>query len=140
MAIQNGSMVSLEYTLTLNDGTIIDSNVGGKPLNLLQGSGMIIPGLDRQILGMKAGDMKMITVSPEEGYGPVDPEEFQEVPRENVPKEAQAVNCMLQGETEDGRRVSLRVHEIRENTVIVDANHPLAGKTLNFEVKILSVK
>ena len=89
---------------------------------------------------MKIGDSKQVTVKPEEGYGIVDQEGFREVEKEEIPKEALKVGAQLQGRYASGKRFSVRVAEIKDKTVVLDLNHPLAGKTLHFEVKVLDIK
>src|SRR5262245_12378073 len=138
--IQDGSFVSIEYTLTDDGGAIIDSNVGKEPLTYIQGAGQIVKGLERELNGLKVGDQKKISVKPEDGYGLPDAKAFQEVPRDRVPAEAQKAGTMLMTKAPDGRTAQIRVHEVKEKTVVVDFNHPLAGKTLHFDVKIKDIK
>ena len=138
--IADGKRVSLEYTLTLEDQTVIDTNVGKDPLVYTHGAREIIPGLEKQLIGLKAGETKKVEVAPAEGYGEVDPNRFQEVPKENVPEEARGVGKRLQGRGPDGQMMFAQVTEVKENTVIVDLNHPLAGKTLFFAVKVLKIE
>lgn len=138
--VGEGTRVSLEYTLTLEDQTVIDTNVGKDPLVYTHGSREIIPGLEKQLIGLKVGDTKSVEVAPAEGYGEVDPNRVQEVPKENVPEEAWGVGKKLQGRGPDGGMMFAEVTEVKENTVIVDLNHPLAGKTLFFAVKVLNIE
>jgi FKBP-type peptidyl-prolyl cis-trans isomerase SlyD len=137
--IQEGSFVSIEYTLTDETGTIIDTNVGKEPLTYIQGAGQIVKGLERELNGLKVGDQKKVSVKPEDGYGPVNEKAFQEVPREKIPAEAQKAGAMLMTKAPDGRSIAMRVHEVKDKTIIVDLNHPLAGKTLHFDVKIKDI-
>jgi FKBP-type peptidyl-prolyl cis-trans isomerase 2 len=138
--ITNGSKVSIEYTLYLEDGTTADTSVGRDPLVYEQGANMIITGLEARLEGLKVGDEKRVEIPPEEAYGVVDPEAFQEVPKDKVPSDAHKAGTMLQTKTEDGRVVPLKVHEVKEDTVVLDFNHPLAGEKLTFEVKILDIQ
>ncbi len=138
--IAEGSTVSIEYTLTLKDGTVADSNVGKDPLVYEQGTKNIIPGLQSRLEGLKAGDTKTVEVPPEESYGPVDPNAFQEVEKANIPAEALKVGTVLQARGEDGRLAAVRVHEVKEDTVVLNLNHPLAGQKLTFDVRILDVQ
>ena len=138
--VSSGKEVSLEYTLTLDNKEVIDTNVGGDALTYTQGSGQIIKGLESALEGMKVGESKQVTVAPENGYGSVNPKAFQEVPKENVPAEALEVGTELVGRDGQGRVVRPRVAEVKDQTVVLDFNHPLAGKTLHFNVKILDVK
>ncbi len=138
--VSSGKEVSLEYTLKLDNDEVIDSNVGDAPLTYTQGSGQIITGLESALEGMQVGDSKHVTVKPEDGYGAVNPEAFQEVPKENIPPDALKVGTELIGRDAQGRVVRPRVAEVKDKTVVLDFNHPLAGKTLHFDVKILDVK
>jgi len=138
--IQEGSLVSIEYTLTDDTGKVIDTNVGKEPLTFIQGAGQIVKGLEQELAGLKVGDQKKVQVKPEDGYGLTDDKALQEIPREMVPAEAQKPGVMLMTKAEDGRAIPIRVHEVKEKTVVVDFNHPLAGKTLNFDVKIKDIK
>jgi FKBP-type peptidyl-prolyl cis-trans isomerase 2 len=140
MSISDGKTISLEYTLTLEDKKVLDTNVGGKPLNFTQGSHQIIPGLETALKGMKVGESKQVTVAPEQGYGPINPQAIQEVPIEKIPKEAQKVGAQLRGKDAQGRMVQARVSEVKEQVVLLDYNHPLAGKKLFFDVKILDIQ
>ena len=137
--IQEGSFVSIEYTLRDDTGKVIDSNVGKEPLTYLHGSGQIVPGLEKQLTGLKVGDQKKIVVKPEDGYR-VDPKAFQEIPKDKLPPEAQKVGTMLATKGPQGETIAMRVHEVKEKTVVVDFNSPLAGKTLNFDVKVTDIQ
>jgi len=139
MTIAKDKNVSIEYTLKLDDDSVVDTNVNADPLKFVQGAGEIIPGLEKELEGMKAGDTKKVVVSPEEGYGESNPKALVEVEKEKIPADALKEGAMLQGQSADGASVYARVAEIRESTVVLDHNHPLAGKTLHFDVKILEV-
>jgi len=140
VVIENGSAVTIEYTLKLDDGTTVDSNVGGDPLTFTQGTGVILPALEEAILGAKVGDTKEVQLTAEQGYGAVNPDAFQEVPLEKLPEDARTAGTMLMAGAPDGREHPVRVHEVKEETIILDFNHPLAGQALNFDIKILAVE
>ncbi len=140
MDVSTGKQVSIEYTLTLEDNTVVDSNVEAEPLTFIQGSHNIIPGLESALDGMKVGDSKQVTVTPENAYGPVNEDAVSEIEKAHIPEDSLKVGAVLQGQSPDGRVIIARVVEIGEETVMLDYNHPLAGKTLNFDVKILSVE
>ena len=106
----------------------------------VHGQGQIVPGLEKALAGMKVGEQKTVVVKPEEGYGQVNPQGFQEVPKENFPAEGLKVGMTLMAHGKDGVPVRIRVHEIKDKTIVVDLNHPLAGKTLTFNVKINEIK
>ena len=138
--IREGSQVSLEYTLSDEAGTVIESNKGKQPMSYIHGKSQIIPGLEKELSGMKVGEEKKIQVKPEDGYGPVNPDAFQEVPKDKLPPEALKVGTMLMAQGPRGQGIPVRVHEIKDTTVIMDFNHPMAGKTLSFDVKIYEIK
>jgi FKBP-type peptidyl-prolyl cis-trans isomerase SlyD len=138
--IREGSQVALEYTLSDDTGTVIESNKGKPPMSYIHGQSQIIPGLEKELSGMKVGEEKKIQVKPEDGYGPVNPDAFQEVPKDKLPPEAMKVGTMLMAQGPQGQGIPARVHEIKDNTVIMDFNHPMAGKTLSFDIKISEIK
>jgi FKBP-type peptidyl-prolyl cis-trans isomerase SlyD len=138
--VENGSVVSIEYTLSDENGMVIESNKGKDPLTYTHGVGQIIPGLEKGLSGMQMEEEKNIRVESEEAYGPVNPQAYQEVPRADVPPEALKVGTMLVAKSQEGQSFPARISEIKEQTVVLDFNHPLAGKTLSFDVKILDVQ
>ena len=140
MAISAGKEISIEYTLKLDDKTTVDGNVGGEPLKYVQGEHQLIPGLENALEGLKIGDTKHVVLKPEDGYGAVDPNAFMEVQKSQVPQDGLKVGAPLQGRDPSGRPIHARVSEIKESTVVLDFNHPLAGKTLVFDVKILGIQ
>jgi FKBP-type peptidyl-prolyl cis-trans isomerase SlyD len=138
--IHDGAIVTIDYTLTDDTGAVIDSTAGKEPLTYIQGAGQIVPGLERALDGLKAGDQKKVEVRPEEGYGMPDEKAFQELPKDKIPPDAQKVGALLMTKSSDGRMIPIRVHKITGDTVVVDFNHPLAGKTLHFDVKVKDIK
>jgi FKBP-type peptidyl-prolyl cis-trans isomerase SlyD len=138
--VKDGSVVSLEYTLSGEDGKTIESNKGKEPLRYTHGGQQIVPGLEKNLTGMKTGEEKRVKVRPEEGYGPVDPKGFQEFPKDKIPSEGLKVGAVLTARGPQGQQVPVRVHEIKEKTVVLDLNHPMAGKTLVFDIKVLDVQ
>lgn len=138
--IQDGSTVSIEYTLTLDDGSTADSNAGGEPLVYVQGEQQILPALEAKLLGMKAEETREVTLTPEEGYGPVHEEALQTVPLDIIPEEARNVGARLVGQGPQGQPLHAVVKEINEDTAVVDLNHPLAGEKLHFSIKVVSIK
>jgi FKBP-type peptidyl-prolyl cis-trans isomerase SlyD len=137
--VSAGKRVSLEYTLKLDDQSVFGSNVGETPLTYTHGVGKMIPGLEKALEGMAVGDTKQVMVTPAEGFGPVDPDAFQEVEKQRLPPDALHVGAQLTGTLPDGRTVFPRVAAIKSDAVVLDFNHPLAGKTLYFDVKILDI-
>jgi FKBP-type peptidyl-prolyl cis-trans isomerase SlyD len=140
VSVRKGSLVSVEYTLYLKDGTQIETNKGKDPMIYQQGKREIIPGLERQLEGMKVGETKRIELSPEEAYGQIDPSSFFEVPKENFPVEALVPGTHLRAEDREGNVIPMRVREVMDKTVLLDLNHPLAGEALLFDVCILDIK
>ena len=122
--IENGKTVTIEYTLKLNDGTTADTNVGGNPLVYEQGANQILPALEAELLGLQVEDTKRVTLSPEQGYGPVDPEAFREVETGSVPEDARQVGILLIAQDPMGNKRPVRVHEVKEGTIVLDLNHP----------------
>lgn len=140
LVIENGRSVSIEYTLKLDDGTTVDSNVGENPLTYTQGSSEILPALEAALLGQKVGDTREVKLTAEQGYGPVNPDAYQEVQMDMVPEDARTVGTMLVASAPDGQQQPIRVHEVREETIVLDFNHPLAGQVLNFDIKVVAIE
>src|SRR5689334_19797841 len=138
--VKDGMLVSLDYTVKTPDGKLLETSKGGQPLKYIHGKKMMIPGLERELTGMKIGAEKHITIKPEDGYGKVNPNAVQEVPKEKVPPNALKVGAVLVGTNKDGSPIPMTVREIKDKTVVMDLNHPLAGKTLVFDVKVIDVE
>ncbi len=138
--IQDGQKVSVTYTLTLDDGSVVDSNVDREPLVYEQGAEQILPELERQISQLEVGGEAEITLSPEDGYGPVHEEARQTVPAEQIPEGAREIGAMLTATDGEGNQRAVRVAEVSDGEVVVDFNHPLAGETLHFKVKVVGVE
>ena len=138
--VANDLVVAMDYSLRV-DGEVIDSSSDQEPLEYLQGHSNIIPGLEREILGMKIGESKEVTVQPEEGYGEFDPEAFVEVPKNQFPEHIPVeIGIELQVENEEGEPVYARIEKIENNMVELNFNHPLAGKELLFSVTVLALR
>ena len=140
MQIEQNSVVTLHYTLKDNDGNIIDQSDDGSFL-YLHGAMNIIPGLENALSGKSAGDEISVKVAPEEGYGEKDPQRIQEVPKEmfdNADEIQPGVQFHAQGP--DGSAVVVTVVEVKDEAVVIDGNHALAGVDLNFEVKVVDVR
>ncbi len=138
--VTDGKQVSLEFTLSLEDKTQVQSNVGKEPLVYTHGARQIVPGLEKNLAGAKVGDTKHVEVTPEEGYGPVDPQRTQEVEVDKIPEGARKVGSKLTGRSPNGQMMFAEVKEIKDKMVILDMNHPLAGKKLIFDVKVLKIE
>lgn len=138
--IKNGSVVHFEYSLSDENGKIIQSNKGKDPVSYTHGQGKIIPGVEKALTGMEVNEEKSFSVPPEEAYGAVDPTGFKEVPKTTIPAAALNPGTPLGTRGPNGEELVIHVHEVKEETVVLDFNHPLAGKTLTFDVKVLGVK
>lgn len=141
MKIEPNSVVSIHYTLTNEEGEVIDTSVGAETLNYLAGASNIIPGLDNALLGLAKGDTKQVTVQPEDGYGNHTEELIQKLPREMFGGiDTIEVGMSFQAQGAEGEVQFVEVVEIADDGVTVDGNHALAGKVLNFEVSIEDVR
>jgi len=139
MAIETNQIVSIEYEVRDGD-KVVDSNVGGAPLVFMFGKGQIIPGLENGIVNMSIGEKGDILVKSEDAYGTHNPDAKQEVPLDQFAGIDLAVGMTLYGQGEDGGTVQVTVMEINEETVVIDFNHPLAGKDLMFNVTINNIR
>ena len=141
MKVGKGSVVSVDYELHLGDGKVIDASPPGEPMDYLHGEGQVVPGLERELEGLQAGDARQVVVPPELGYGEHDGRGVQEVPRSAFPKEmVLAPGLELAAQGEDGEAVPFVVREVTPEAVTIDLNHPLAGKTLHFSVTVRGVR
>ncbi|MEK7880254.1 MAG: FKBP-type peptidyl-prolyl cis-trans isomerase [candidate division NC10 bacterium] len=139
VAIGSDMDVALEYTLTV-DGAVMDSTEGKAPLRYIQGRKQVIAGLERQLQGLHVGDSKELTVTPEEGYGAADPAAVVEVPNTQLPLDAQpTVGMVLRGLNPDGQSFRATVKEVKDQSVILDLNHPLAGEPLTLFIRVVRV-
>jgi FKBP-type peptidyl-prolyl cis-trans isomerase SlyD len=137
--VSNGNVIALEYTLKLDDNEVIETNVGKAPLTYTQGANQIIRGIETAVEGMTLGEAKQVIVSPADGYGIRDLTALYELPKQKVPEDI-TVGMRLRGTDPNGRVVQPVVKEIKDHTVLLDFNHPLAGKTLFCEVKVVDVQ
>lgn len=137
--IENGTKVKIHYTGTLNDGTEFDSSRERDPLEFEIGAGMVIPGFDAAVKAMEVGEVKKVNIPSAEAYGEARAEMIGEVPKAHMPEGMEVqVGMMLSMQAPDGQQIPVRVTEIGEESVTVDANHPLAGQDLNFELELVS--
>ena len=140
MSITQDQVVSIHYTLKDDAGEILDSSPEGKPLAYLHGHGNLIPGLERELTGKRAGDKLQVTVSPADGYGEYDQALVQRVPRRTLKGLANlTVGMHLQAQTGHAAR-AVTVTQIAGDLVTLDGNHPLAGKSLHFQVEVAEVR
>ncbi len=135
-----GSKVKIQYRGTLEGGEEFDSNLDGEPLEFQVGEQQVIDGFDRAVVGMAAGEEKTFTVPPEEAYGAHDEELMMEAPRSSLPTDGLFEGIGVKIRLQDGRTAEGIVTKIREETVLLDFNHPLAGKALTFAIKVVEVR
>lgn len=135
LAVADGTKVTLEYTLALPDKTVVESNIGQEPVSYLHGNREILPGLEKALTGMKAGEKKHVTVAAEEAYGLYDEKKKVTVKKEQLPPNVQIGTRLRSPEGQEAKVVA-----IEGNSVVVDTNHPLAGKTLVFDINVLKVE
>jgi peptidylprolyl isomerase len=137
---RKGDQVRIHYTGRLDDGSVFDSSVGREPLEFRIGSGMVIPGFDRAVTGLQVGESRTAVIPPEDAYGAVRDELRIQVDRGQLPPEvAPTVGLELQMTTGGGQVVPVRIDVVTDTHVTLDANHPLAGKQLTFEVELVSI-
>lgn len=135
-----GDTVRVHYTGTFDDGSEFDSSSGGAPLEFQLGEGNVIPGFDGAVLGMAVGDSKTVNIVAAEAYGPHHPEGVQEIERSAIPEEVVVeIGGKLQAMSSDNEPMVLTVVAIGDGTVTLDANHPLAGKDLSFEIELVEI-
>jgi peptidylprolyl isomerase len=138
--VKTGDTVRIHYTGTLTDGTTFDSSQGRDPLEFTVGSGQIIPGLDKAIPGMEVGDKKTVQVPAEDAYGETNPEARQDVPRAEIPDDIPLdLGTQLQVQAQGGQVLPVTVVAVTEEVVTLDANHPLAGKDLTFDIELVEI-
>lgn len=139
--VTGNETVKLHYTGKLGNGQVFDSSIEREPLEVKLGEDRLIPGFEKGLMDMKVNEKKTITIPKEEAYGEVQKELFQKVPSENLPPEIKPeVGMGLVSQNPDGSERQLRVADVKDGFIIVDANHPLAGQDLTFELELLEIK
>jgi FKBP-type peptidyl-prolyl cis-trans isomerase 2 len=135
-----GSLVKLHYTLAV-EGEVVDNSREREPFAFRVGTEQVIPGFEKGILGMKVGERKAFVVNPEEGYGHENPEGIDQVFKDNLPPDlVPIVGMTLYATNERGQTIPGRVTEVREDSVVININHPFAGKTLEYDVEIVGIE
>lgn len=138
MAIKKGDTVKVEYHGTFDDGTVFDSSVGRDPLEFKAGEGQVIKGFDDAVIGMETGQEKNVKIKPDHGYGNIVDSLVRTFPRSQFPKEPEPKEgMMILLASNDGRKFPARIVKADASNVTIDLNHPLAGKNLNFKIKIV---
>jgi len=142
MTVADGLVVSLAYTLRLDDDEEIDSADSADPLVYLHGARNIIPGLEQALTGMKVGDARKVSVEPDDAYGDVDPDAYELVPYDAFPEDVDLEEGMglRMVDNNTGQQMEAYVSELRDDGALLDLNHPLAGETLHFEVEIVGLR
>jgi len=137
---KSGDTVKVHYTGTLEDGDEFDSSAGREPLEFTLGSGQVIAGFDNAVDGMAAGESKTVTIPPDEAYGDRHEQLVQQVPRTSLPDDmTPEVGMQLQSQSPDGQIMNLIISEVAEESITVDANHPLAGQALTFAFELVEI-
>jgi len=141
MAVKKGDKIKVEYEGKLEDGTVFDSSEKqGQPLEFQVGGGQMIKGFDEAVVGMEEGEEKEITLKPEDAYGEPNEQLVQEVPKDQLPEGDPQVGMMLGVTLPNGMQVPAKITKVGDETITIDLNHPLAGKTLNFKLKIVGIE
>jgi FKBP-type peptidyl-prolyl cis-trans isomerase SlyD len=139
LAVEDDIVVTLAYTLKVDD-QVVDTSDEGDDLQFIQGAGEILPALEEHLYGMQVGDSKQLTLQPMDGYGEVDPEAVVEIPREEFAELPLKVGVELELKDEDNEIHYARVEAVSKENVTLNFNHPLAGKTLDFSVRVVGLR
>ena len=137
---KDGDTVKVDYTLTLEDGTVYDTSSGKEPIEFTIGENKVIPGFENAVIGMEVGETKTVTIPPEEGYGMPDANLVQVVDKSQLPVDyTPVVGQYISGQSSDGTVRSFLITAVNDATITVDGNSPLAGKTLKFELTLVEI-
>lgn len=138
--VKTDDTVKVHYTGTLDDGTVFDSSRDREPLEFTVGEGQVIPGFDEAVIGMSAAESKTVHIENEKAYGPRHEAMIVKVERAHMPEDLKPeVGMQLQMQQENGQPMVVMISEVNDTEVTLDANHPLAGKDLNFELELVSI-
>jgi len=139
--VKENNTVKVNYTGKLADGQVFDSSEGKEPLEITLGQGQLIPGFEKGLIDMKLNEKKTITIAHEEAYGAINEDLKQEVNKTQLPQDIKPeVGMGLVSKSPDGREINLRVVKVSEDSIVVDGNHPLAGKDLIFDLEVVEIK
>lgn len=137
--IEKDKKISLNYKLFV-EGALVEAADAKQPFTYTHGQHQIVPGLEKNLTGLKVGDKKTVRISPEEAFGPIDPKQFWEVDKTKLPKDIPLkVGTMVEARSPQGEIRLVKIREIKPTTVVLDFNHPLAGKELEFQVEVLNI-
>jgi FKBP-type peptidyl-prolyl cis-trans isomerase 2 len=138
---ENGNTVKVHYTGRLKDGTVFDSSTNRDPMQFTLGKGQLIPGFEGAVIGMDTGESKTVNIPADEAYGPHREEMIAAVDRSQFPAQVNPeVGQQLQVKRPDGQEVVVKVTDVSDSTVTLDANHPLAGKDLTFDIELIEIE
>lgn len=138
--VKKDDVIKVHYTGTLTDGQVFDSSIDREPLEFKVGAGQMIPGFEKGVMNMELNEKKIVEISANEAYGEVKEELFQEISKSQLPDNLDPeVDMALAAQMPDGRTQQLRIAKVQEDTIVVDANHPLAGKDLKFEIEVVQI-
>ncbi len=138
MAIKKGDKVKIDYTGTLDNGTVFDTSVGKQPIEFEVGTGMVIPGFENAVLGMKKGEEKEIKLQAKDAYGERNDQLLKKVPKEQLPKDPlPKVGMMVGLSSPQGQQIPAKIIEVTDKEITIDLNHPLSGKSLSFKIKVV---
>ncbi len=141
LSVADGMVVTFDFTLTLNGGEVADSTDGQMPLRFIVGQGQLLPGLEDAMIGMAVGEERDVTLKPEDAYGEWDEDALEEVAKSDLPGEMDLEEGMpLEVTDTEGDTYEATVYEVKQDSVILDYNHPLAGETLQFHVKVIDIR
>ncbi len=141
MPVKVGDKIKVEYRGTLEDGTVFDESVQGKPVEVVIGQEQLITGVEKALMGMDPGQTKIVTIGPEEAYGQVDEALSTQVRRDQLPMDVELKpGTIMEIRSNDGKQsMTVTITAIKDDQVTIDANHPLAGKTLSFHLKVVEI-
>ena len=139
--VKENNTVKVNYTGKLSDGQVFDSSEGKEPMEFTLGQGQLIPGFEKGLIDMKLNEKKTITIAKEEAYGEINNDLIQEVEKTQLPQDmTPEVGMGLVSKSPDGQEMNLLVVEVREESIVIDGNHPLAGKELIFDLEVVEIK
>lgn len=139
--VKDGDLVAVHYTGTLEDDTVFDTSAEREPLEFSIGAGGLVKGFEEAVIGMAVGDKKTFTVLSEDAYGPHNTEHVVEVPRSQLPADLKPqIGMMLDGQRDDGAKTTVLIVAVSKDTIVIDGNHPLAGRDLTFNIELVEIK
>ena len=139
--VKENNTVKVHYTGKLADGQVFDTSEGKEPIEFVLGQGQLIPGFEQGLIDMKVNEKKTITIAKEEAYGEVNDQLIQEIDRANLPQDMEPkVGMGLVSKSPEGQEMNLMIIEVKDESVVIDGNHPLAGRDLVFDLEVVEIK